>query len=365
MVSIGAIIWKAARWVGLAVLFVVTLEVCARIDDWLTWGAPPWGHYSHALLLTIDELGPHCRFGARFERWRVNSHGFRGPETTMQKPEKVTRIIVIGASETFGLYESPEKEFPAQLGQMLELAEPGRYEVLNAGCAGMTQPRFIHYYRVWLTKFKPDIVIYYPTPASYLWTIPPTTDLVTRKGPPARLPETIRLKRKTKTALLGFLPVALKRHGRELRARRRHRKHLRKVGWVWEETPPERIALFEEHLTALVEEITGSGARMILGTHAHRFPEKRDAWTATDETLMAAWRRHHPATTERILLEMEDGTNEAVRRLGGRLGVPVIDLAADVPRKGTHFADFSHFTDRGAEIVARKIAQKILADGAR
>jgi len=361
-VKVSRVIRSVARGVGLAVLFVVVLELCARVDDWLTWGAPLWGHYSHSMLMVVDELGPHSRFGARFEKWRINSHGFRGPEITMKKPAGVTRILVIGASETFGLHEGPGKEFPAQMQQMLDVAEPGRYEVLNAGCAGMTLPRFTYYFGVWLRKFKPDITIIYPTPAGYVSNRAPAEKTKIRTGPPRKLPENMRLKRKTKLALKRLLPaLPLKVRERRLAAYLRGRA----AGFVWEQPPPERVALFKEHFAALVEEIQGSGTRIILATHAHRFPRDREAWSKTDEMLMTAWRASYSRASERCLLAMEDTANGIVIELGKRLGIPVVDIASAVPSEPENFADFSHFTDRSAQIVAKALTREILNSSRR
>jgi len=320
-VKISRVIRSVARGVGLVVLFVVVLELCARVDDWLTWGAPFWGHYSHSMLMVVDELGPHSRFGVGFEKWRVNSHGFRGPEITMKKPEGVIRVVLIGASETFGLYESPGKEFPSQMQQMLDVAKPGRYQVLNAGCAGMTLPRFTYYFGAWLRKFEPDIAIIYPTPASYVSNRAPAEKTKIRTGPPRKLPENMRLKRKTKIVLKRFIPTGVQKRLRQMLVDRRERTY--ELGWMWQQAPPGRVRLFEQHLTALVDEIRGSGTRVILATHAHRFPRDREAWSQTDEMLMAAWRRFYPRATEKCLLGMEDETSRVVVELGKRLDIPV------------------------------------------
>ncbi|MFW6107998.1 MAG: hypothetical protein ACOC70_02240, partial [bacterium] len=88
----------ALKCIGLAALFLVVLELCARVDDRLRWGAPVVGHYSHRLLTVEDERGIHSRPGARFEKWELDEHGFRripgGPEITVQKPEGVIRVAV-------------------------------------------------------------------------------------------------------------------------------------------------------------------------------------------------------------------------------------------------------------------------------
>ena len=360
--SVSRIIRVVARWAGLAVLFVVTLEVCARIDDRLTWDAPLWGHYSHKRLFTVDELGPHSKFGARFEKWRVNSHGFRGADITMVKPAGVVRVIVIGQSETFGLYERAGMEFPAQLQKKLDIAKPGRYQVLNAGCAGMTLPRFIHYFGVWLKKFDPDIVIYYPTPGSYMEEVVPGSSPVSAMRRPIR-PESIRLVRKTRVVVERFLPAFVVEAMHEQRMaihERRMAAYVRKqkTGWLWEHVPPERLAVFKRHLEEFVRDIRESGAQPMLVTHAHRFPADRAKWSAVDEVMMTGWR--WARTSEQSMLEMEDAANRAIRELGKQLGIPVADAALGVPRVPENFADFSHFTDRGAGIMAELLAREIL-----
>jgi len=306
--------------------------------------------------MTSDELGPHSRFGARFEKWRINSHGFRGPEITMEKPDGVVRILIIGASETFGLYESPGMEFPAQLQQKLDLAKPGRYQVLNAACAGMGLPRFVHYYNVWLKKFAPDLVICYPTPTSYVQELVPGVSQP--EGPPRKLRENIRLKRKTKIVVKRLLPAFLLQKRHERRMARYVRKQV--PGWIWEHVPPEKVALFETHLEQLVQTVRSSCVEMLLLTHAHRFPEDRTKWVAVDEVMMAAWRLVWARGSERCKLEMEDEANRFIRDLGKRLGIPVADAALAVPRIPENFADFSHFTDQGAGIMAELLAREIL-----
>jgi hypothetical protein len=158
---------------GMAAIFVLTLELCARVDDWVRWDAPILGHYSQALLTVTDQHGRHSRPGARFQKWQINSHGFRGPEITLEKPAGVVRVVVAGASEAFGLHESPGMEFPAQLQTLLDSKAPGRYQVLNAACPGMTPARIAKYFDSWVTRFEPDVLVFYPTPAFYLDINPP------------------------------------------------------------------------------------------------------------------------------------------------------------------------------------------------
>src|SRR5262245_65881480 len=79
------------------------------------------------------------------------------------------RVMVLGASETFGIYESDQKEFPAQVAGLLR-AKGGspKVEVINAAIVGMTVRSMIPYWRNWASQFRPKIVVVYPSPLFYL-----------------------------------------------------------------------------------------------------------------------------------------------------------------------------------------------------
>src|SRR5204863_4496985 len=66
-------------------------------------------------------------------------------------------------SETFGLYESTDEEYPAQLRRLL----PER-DVVNAALAGMTLKSTRIYWHRWASKFEPTQVLIYPSPLFYL-----------------------------------------------------------------------------------------------------------------------------------------------------------------------------------------------------
>jgi hypothetical protein len=65
-----------------------------------------------------------------------NSLGFRGPERPAAKPPGVTRVLVVGGSNVFGLRVDDAGTWPAQLERRLNRDRPGRYEVWNGGLPG-------------------------------------------------------------------------------------------------------------------------------------------------------------------------------------------------------------------------------------
>ncbi|UCD18030.1 MAG: hypothetical protein JSV44_03740, partial [Candidatus Zixiibacteriota bacterium] len=151
---------------GLSVIvFSITLEICARIDDKLKYDAPFFGKYDAELLRMEDADGIRYNIpDSRFEKWQNNRFGFRGPDLTGGKPPNLKRIICMGTSETYGLYESPEMEWPAQLRTMLNANE---FEVVNAAVVGLPMRKFIPYMEKYVLKFDPDILILIISPHSY------------------------------------------------------------------------------------------------------------------------------------------------------------------------------------------------------
>ena len=92
-------------FVGL-LIFVLAVEMCARVDDFIAYGAPFGESYTSDRLYEHDQIGQRGRPGARYKKWHLNSLGYRGPELR----NGTIRIICLGASETFGLYEADGEE---------------------------------------------------------------------------------------------------------------------------------------------------------------------------------------------------------------------------------------------------------------
>jgi hypothetical protein len=95
---------KLARGAVLCLLFGVTAEIACRIEDRLRFGMPVFTPITSQVdLMVRDVTGVHGRPNARFEKWSMNALGTRGPAATLVKPDSTARVVVAGASETFGL----------------------------------------------------------------------------------------------------------------------------------------------------------------------------------------------------------------------------------------------------------------------
>ena len=346
---------KICIWLISAILFIATLECAVRIEDWLKWNADFLSNYSSDNLRCSDQYGVHSRFNSSFEKWQINKFGFRGPDIEMAKPDGVQRVICMGASETFGLYEQVDMEYAAQLRSMLYTKKPGRFQVINAASLGTSIPKATQHYGLWLSKFNPDLVLYYPSPAFYLDESPPEPAKLTSGSKAQNNRSQFRIKRKLEIVIKKQLPETVQLYMKLFIIAREVRKH--NDGWVWNSPPSDRLELFRSDLISFVESVRKSGAKPVLMTHAHRF---RDNALDSDWYQLIGWRKFYPRASEKCLIEMENAANRIIREIGQIYHLPVIDLDKTVPKGAEYFADFSHFTDAGARVVADEMADVIM-----
>jgi hypothetical protein len=345
-----------ARWLCLSFVFVGVLEVCARIDDSIRWKAPLIGSYTQSMLWVHDTLGFRNRPGGRFEKWQLNSHGFRGPEVAIEKRPDVIRVGLVGASETFGLFESEGMEYPAQLQTRLDQLAPSRFEVVNFAVAGMGLPTMRGYYKTIVSPFEPDIVVLYPSPSFYLDTAEPRA-LGPSSSPGAPTRPALRLAEKSRTLSKRFIPRDAQAQVKSRSIRRARVEHGQ--SWVWDDVPVDRMRLFRNDLVALVNTVHASGAQVVLATHANRFPLDR-ALTAEDWYHLRSVLSLFPRASDAALLRIGDESNTIIRDAASDRHAHLIDTAAALTGNPAYFADYAHFTDIGAARMAEVIAADLL-----
>ena len=344
------------------VLLLLALEIAARAEDTLRWDAPFFGEYSEEMLFVTDSLGYHLRPNGRFREWRIDSLGFRGPDVPREKPPGVTRIITVGASETFGLYETAGKEWPARLQTLLDSVRPGRYQVLNAAIPGISPNRITSYFERWLVRLDPDVVIFYPTP-TFVLPPPSASNSPQVKSPNAHAGvslSSLRILGKARDAYKGVAPAKLQMAVRQWITDREVRRHP--PDWVIASVAPERVQAFGNDILELSHAVRRGDASLILATHASRIS---DGSTDAERDLLLAWRRLYPNRTTTVLMQTEKLANQVIGEVGARYGIPVVDADKLIPKSPAYFADVAHFTDAGAELMARAFLAQVLELQAR
>jgi hypothetical protein len=121
--------------------------------------------------------------------------------------------------------------------------------------------------------------------------------------------------------------------------------------------PEETFGLLREDLAAALESLEEHGIPVVLATHAQRFGE---AVTPEERHMLVAWRVYYPPLKEDGFLDMEQRANQLIREAARSHGAVLADAARVVPPGPGDFADFVHFTNRGAEKMASLLAEELM-----
>jgi hypothetical protein len=348
--------WRAAlHTICLVLTLLMSVEVSARVEDRFRTGVPVFSTPDRVADLVVqDALGVRGKPYGRYKVWQLNAFGFRGPEITRSPRPGCLRVITLGASETFGLYESQGHEYPAQLATALR--EPGCYEVVNASIFGLTIANIRQSWNNWTSQFHPAIVTIYPSPSFYLAPYPPgpvAANAAPFSRPPWWQPRSLERARD----VIDY-PDFIQRMRVERGLATIDAAH--DPSWFFRTVPPERLEQYERDLTSLVRDVKATGARVILMTHAIGFSRPV---AEADVLALEGWRQIVQRPTTDVLLEFEAATRDATIRVGTMTGVEVLDVAAHLNRDKRVFApgDLMHFNDEGAFKVAALLKEAILS----
>lgn len=156
MVALLVVAEVVCRWVGPPVLPPISDFIEAqewRYTDWIEKDSTLFWRYRPSQVIDRRFMKPG--------RYTINSHGYRGPEFKIEKPEGVTRIVCLGESNTFGLGVADDAVWPRQLENMLNKIDPQkrRWEVLNLAVTNYSTFQGVRQAREELPRLQPDIVM--------------------------------------------------------------------------------------------------------------------------------------------------------------------------------------------------------------
>jgi lysophospholipase L1-like esterase len=336
----------------ISLLTVVALlaasELAARIDDKILYGAPLWSNYNLDTLYTYDQYGRRGKPYAHYLKWQLNEDGYRGPALR----SNTYRIVCLGSSETFGLYEQNGDEWPRVLERELNQQSGGdRFEVVNAAYPGMSVPSILRRAPYTEQTLHPQLAVIYPSFTSYIED-DNSAPALTPAPPESRHHIELRITSIIQTGLKSHLPEQLQTWMREAEIERAEKNHP-----PMSSVPQPLVDKFQSDLDQLVHALQQGNTKVILVTHATRFS---NPLTAEDRNYLIMWRRFYPQLTEGALIDMERRMNQALRDVGTREDVPVVDAEKQIPPGGQNFQEFSHFTDHGASELATLVEKEVL-----
>jgi len=367
---------RAASALGLLLVCAASFELATRVQDWVRYRMPLLSTVtSEEELMMRDRDGAHGRPNAQFKKWAMDSLGFRGPDVAVHGAGGTVRVIVAGASETFGLYESPNKEYARELEDTLNArvgagacagSNTTRFEVLNDALPGMSLPTARQDIRNRLVRFAPDVIVYYPSPAQYLedrlpFATPPDTAAPKRNVEISALralhPRSLDVIR---DEVRQLAPQLLLKWFRERAAADERKRHP--ADWVFTSAPSARMTVFDADLRSLIGVVRAQGAEPVLATHATAFERHR----ADSAELAQSWERFYPRASGTTIIHFDDIARLTTIRAASDSAVILADVhAMFASANGDNFVDFVHFTDAGSARVAHVLAEAVLTAAAR
>lgn len=332
-------------------------ELTVRLDDWARFGVPITSGATHIMDLRVtDSLGRHARPGAVYRKFKINNLGFRGPDVTDESLRELPLVVVTGASESFGMFESPGREWPRQLADSLGArCAPASAIVLNAAFAGMSLPTVRQDIERRIAPLGPELIIYYPQPTQYLFERVPRPAPASTEPPEPLSPWNLRALPRLREDFKGMLPGALLDLNRQ-----RETEALREAGEsLFTSLPLERLDTLETHLRALVGTVRRAGAEMAFVVPRHRLA---DTTSVENQRWLRAWERINPKAPGHMILEFFDEGEARIRRVAADSGVQLIDPPfSPGSARNLEFADPNHFTDAGAAVLANGASTVVAA----
>ncbi|HXI20921.1 MAG TPA: hypothetical protein VNH46_07550, partial [Gemmatimonadales bacterium] len=227
-------------------------------------------------------------------------------------------------------------------------------EVVNAAVAGLSLPGVQELWENWASRFRPAVVVVYPSPAFYLSNRGPSAPAPVRSSSVIqdRRPWRPRLWQRAKDAF--EFPEFIQR--RRLAAALEAATASHDSTWFFREVPQDRLERYRADLTSLTRSITARGARPVLVTHAMRFHIPP---TPDEMPILNGWRRFTPRALPTVMLEFEVAAARVTGQVARSEEVPLVDAAGRLSAHPGWFADFAHFTDEGAAVMAGLLADSL------
>lgn len=389
--KIFALIQSGLKYSAAVVAFLLTIEMCARIDDALRYDAPLWKNYTADCLRSSDSEGvPYNVPYARFQKWQNNGYGFRGPEILPAKPPGTIRVICLGASESYGLHESPGKEWPAQLRSLLP---DSKYQVVNVSVVGLGLGSYEAYMKKYVLKLDPDLVICFVNPLIHAseceqnkeprmpiretgvrtvstgqprMPIQKTGVSTTSKMPVSVIRNSIahsrcfpKVKQVVKQAVQDAFPDMLKWYQvRNLQKQINAAELARLGGHKPEDTvPASSVIRFGNDLSRFVSFLEARKIKVVLGTYPALISGDN---ISHYPVLFLDNRRFSIRLSIRGMLDTLEKYNSTIRTVAASKGAMLADCQAVIPKTEHYFGDNVHYTDSGARLVAEHVAGSIL-----
>ena len=290
---------------------------------------------------------PFANAGSELER--VNNLGYRGPDTSWEKPAGIRRLVSVGDSTTFGVFVSYRQSYTGILAE--KLRNRGGWETVNAAIPGtnILQHRLEFQYKVY--RLGADIVMVYVVPnvRDDLDAFREVHDIHARlqNDKTTALQKFMRswpLYRLMRNVMKGPKAAGIKNQVEIIYTERRSMSDSRRY-----------LDGFEKDLSALRKEILQSGAVPLWIWHINRRTVADHVLDKTPmESIVFNPMSKAPEDYYGVLKSFAENNHDAL--------VNPYPLVVEQALKGAElFVDVVHPTAKGHELIAEAVWQKLKA----
>lgn len=276
-------------------------------------------------------------------QWTINSHGFRGEQLALPKPEGTFRILCVGGSTTFGTgVRVDEDAYPARMQTILREKLPPDIdvEVGNFGVPGYTTADTLVNLALRLPEYDADLVIVYHAANDALMA--QTEGFQPDYTHAVRVWSTQQISPVERFMVEHSRLYAHLTNARERFAERNLRDLVFVEGFDERHVPSDKfmnregVDVFLRNMRSIVDVVRGQGRRVLLQTFATNESLEADEGSRFQETIVAM--------------------NEGLVELAAERGVPIVDIARYLDDKENSYVDWMHLNERGTETHARLLA---------
>ncbi len=362
---------RVLRYTVAVLLVAVLLLAGAELTARALYDAPVEAYTPHPLFHLVRT--PHFKtkkvsieepaYSFTFE---INALGFRGKKMqTVKKPPGTYRIFFLGASTTENQCLPEEKTFAGVVQARLDAALPNgpNVEVANCGVTGYGIARSLSLIEHRILNLEPDLIIVLDVENDLMTSLDERFDPTNSRLDVEDTDFRDLLGRRSR--LFGVIDAATtKKENDARRPFNRRRAMARKRPYQ----VPTHVKLdhfvepYKAYLrwTALI--CNDANVPLVFMTQPTLWKEKH-----TKEEIDAMWMACFPTGKNHlppeVAMKVMATFNESVKTVGAQMGVPVVDLAAHVPKDLHHFVDDAHMTAEGNSSVADAVLEYILKDG--
>jgi hypothetical protein len=275
----------------------------------------------------------------------INSLGFRSPEIPVLKPPGTVRLAFLGNSTTYDLYVDNASTWPYLVTQAIQAAYPTcRVDYINAGVPGLSSLRMLTYYRVYVSKLEPDIVVLLPTDTRVA-----LSNLAQQKHVHSALPM-----QPSWFAQHSALWATIEKNVQVIKLQRAAFFPQGKLTFTYEELAAElRPAL--EAITAQITQDQRLLAIATVGEQLRAGQDRKEQQRAAGTALYIM-----PFMSIPGILKAREYYNKVIAGVVRASNAILIEGHEQIPGTPVYYADASHFKPAGSRLMAELVSGVLL-----